>query len=273
MRLYWFVVAMTVALIDAYQSPSQPMHHLSTSRLNAKSKKAKFANLISIEDPSYDLWKIDPVIDVLRDGGVGVISTDTCYSFVTKVTSTKGADKIAQLKGMRQQKKPMSLLCKDFSMISKYTSNICEQKWAFKLLKLTFPGPYTYIMPSSKHVPKFIVEHNNHVKRFKRKEIGIRMPDDPVCSYILEKLDEPLLCGSVPEASEDVIGMIFMKIASDEHAKLEVPNTDIDDDKYEEGDFDHSHDYIADILANLDDSAVQWTKEVEFIIGKISSLR
>jgi tRNA threonylcarbamoyl adenosine modification protein (Sua5/YciO/YrdC/YwlC family) len=267
MRYCWLVVAMTIALIHAYQSPSQPTHSFLTCRLNAKSNKAKFANLISIEDPAYDLWKIDPVIDVLRDGGVGVISTDTCYSFVTKVTSTKGAAKIAQLKGMHRQKKPMSLLCKDFSMISKYTSNICEQKWAFKLLKFTFPGPYTYIMPSSKQVPKFIVEHNHHVKRFKRKEIGIRMPDDPVCSYILEKLDEPLLCGSVPEASEDVIGMIFMKIANDEHANVGVSEADDNDDVNIEDNFDQSHDYIGDILAKLDGSAVQWTKEVEFIIG------
>jgi len=34
-----------------------------------------------------------------------------------------------------------------------------------------------------------------HPKRWKRKEIGVRLPDDPICAALLSQLDEPLLCG------------------------------------------------------------------------------
>ena len=47
-------------------------------------------NLIQVQDVHSDLWKIDSIIDILKDGGVGVICTDTCYSFVTSIDSQKG---------------------------------------------------------------------------------------------------------------------------------------------------------------------------------------
>jgi len=130
-----FVTALVLALIFNCDSYRQLVSESCRNSLHLRAKnnkgssKSKFAELISIADPDSDLWKVDSVLDILKNGGVGVITTDTCYSFVTKVTSTKGADKIAKLKGMQNQKKPMSLLCKDFSMISKYTSSVCEQKW------------------------------------------------------------------------------------------------------------------------------------------------
>lgn len=115
-------------------------------------QKKKIADIISIEDIYSDAWKLESVVSCLQNGGMGVISTDTCYAFVTQINSQKGIDKIAELKEMKHQRKPLSIICKDFSMISKYTSDICDQKWAFKLLKCTLPGPYTYILPSSKEV-------------------------------------------------------------------------------------------------------------------------
>ena len=53
-------------------------------------------------------------------------------------------------------------------------------------------------MPAASNFPKMVLERKNHkLNKWKRKEIGVRMPDDPVCSAILAQLDEPLLCGSV----------------------------------------------------------------------------
>lgn len=179
-------------------------------------RAAGTVNIISIEDIHSDLWRTDKVVDILKSGGVGVIPTDTCYSFVTQITSHEGINRIAELKGMKQQKKPLSILCKDFSMMAHYTSDICDTKWAYKLFKSTLPGPFTYILPSSKNIPKLIVEHNKHVKRFKRNEIGVRMPADDVCMYILSLMDVPLLCGSVPESGEDVSELLFAPLSTED---------------------------------------------------------
>ena len=110
------------------------------------------------------------------------------------------------LKGISGKKKPLSVLCKDLSTISKYTSDLSNEKWVYKLLKTTLPGPFTYILPASKEFPKLILESDRHVKRWKRKEIGVKMPKDLICSYIMDALDSPLICGSVPEDAEDELG-------------------------------------------------------------------
>ena len=164
---------------------------------------------IDIEDFYSDGWKLSSAVDVLRNGGIGVIPTDTCYSFVTPLSSRKGIERLITCKG--NVKKPLSILCKDLSMVDMYTSDeTSREKWIFKLLKNTLPGPYTFIMPSSpSNLPKMIVDRKHHkLNKWKRTEIGIRIPDDAICSAILNDLNEPLLCGSVPEAAEDQLGII-----------------------------------------------------------------
>jgi tRNA threonylcarbamoyl adenosine modification protein (Sua5/YciO/YrdC/YwlC family) len=241
-------------------SPFKPPDSKALRGIQLGAKKGKKSpTIVSIEDLDSDIWKCESIVEILQGGGVGVIPTDTCYSFVTQITNLKGIDRIAELKGMKNQKKPLSILCKDYSTVARYTQAICDQKWAFKLLKSTLPGAFTYILPSSKEIPKIVVEHNQNVKRFKRKEIGIRMPADPICEYLLARLDVPLLCGSVPEASEDVIGMIFHsidKIGDKEEnqwrAEMEAESSDED--------FDIRQDYIGDI------SSVRWLNRVDFVL-------
>ena len=145
----------------------------SMSRLHAKAKtKSKHTTeIITIEDIYSDGYKLQNVVDILKNGGMGVICTDTCYSFVASVESLEGINRITKLKSnllhddsAYQQKKPLTLLCHDIKMASQYTSYLNEN-WVFKLLKATLPGPYTYIMPSTNNLPKTIIEHNKHVKR------------------------------------------------------------------------------------------------------------
>ena len=63
------------------------------------------------------------MVDILRDGGLGVIPTDTCYMFVTPVDSRKGVERIYTIKEVESYKrKPLTLLCKDISQISTYTT-------------------------------------------------------------------------------------------------------------------------------------------------------
>ena len=100
-------------------------------------------------------------------------------------------------------KKPLSLLCKDIATISKYSSNLSDQKWVFKILKSTLPGPFTIILPSSKEVPSVLVDHKKHMRRWKRREIGVRIPRDEICSFLTQSVENPLISGSVPDFRED----------------------------------------------------------------------
>ena len=150
---------------------------------------------IEIEDPLSDAWKLGPAIDILRDGGLGVIPTDTCYMFVTAVDSRKGVERIYTIKEVESYKtKPLTLLCKDISQISTYTT-ATNFKSTFKMLKALLPGPYTFIFAATNDLPRMVLEHKNRsAKTWKRRQIGIRIPSDDVCREIIEELGKPLLC-------------------------------------------------------------------------------
>ena len=151
-------------------------------------------------------------------------------------------------------------------MIDTYTSSISRLKWVYKLLKSTLPGAFTYIMPSSSEVPKMIVDRKHHrLNKWRRKEIGVRMPDDSICRNILEGLHEPLLSGSVPQAAEDEIGVEY--ISSQGHkdgGSLDEGRGEYDDvDDIDEG----KHDFFDTSYIELDFAEkLSWAKEVDFVV-------
>jgi len=223
------------------------------------SSKKIATSFVSIEDVNSDLWQLEPIIDLLREGQVGVIPTDTCYSFVTPITSREGIEQLMALKGISGKKKPLSIICKDVSTISKYTSDLSNQKWVFKLLKNTLPGPFTYIIPASKEFPKLILDNEFHIRRWKRKEIGVRIPFDTVCSYIMEALDVPLICGSVPEDAEDELGIL--SISSIINDDKEDKDEDYDQDEDEEDDYQEDYN-----LNHKELDLCQWFNKVNFVV-------
>ncbi|CAM9123719.1 unnamed protein product [Phaeothamnion confervicola] len=179
-------------------SPSQiPSVTVMKLRGATKTPPAILVEVERLNPIEAEAWKLQPVIDILRDGGVGIIPTDTSFAFVCDVHSRQGVEKIFQLKNVQRQRKPLSLLCKDISTIAKYTAGI--NKNIFRILKATLPGPYTFILPATHEVPKVFLEHKHHSRTWKRREVGVRMPDDPICLEILRSLESPLLCGSVPK--------------------------------------------------------------------------
>jgi len=156
---------------------------------------------VEIEDAEQEAWRLEQVTDIIKNGGLGVIPTDSCYSFITDVQSRKGVDRLYALVRLdgAKVKKPLALLCHSISQISSYTTAVNFKK-VFKMLKATLPGPYTFIFPSTNELPRVILDHKKHT--WKRKEIGVRVPDDPCCLAILQGLDNPVLVYSVPRESK-----------------------------------------------------------------------
>ncbi|CAM9582241.1 unnamed protein product, partial [Scytosiphon promiscuus] len=169
-------------------------------RGGTKQGKKKGALYIQIEDLDSDSWRLTEAADILRKGGVGVIPTDTCYTFACDILSRKGVERILQIKNEQGRHKPLSLLCKDISTMSTYAKGI--DKALFKTMKAVLPGPFTFILPSTNEVPRMLIEHKHHKKTWKRKEIGIRLPDAPILLDLLQQLDGPLLCSSGGEDGE-----------------------------------------------------------------------
>ncbi len=131
---------------------------------------------------------IKQVVECLHDGGVIVYPTDTIYGLGCDIHQHKAIEKICRIKQVDPQKAQLSFICRDLSHLSDYTKSIDTP--LYRMLKQYLPGPYTFILPASREVPKIL--------QSKKSTIGLRVPDNVICRDILDALGNPLLSASLP---------------------------------------------------------------------------
>lgn len=138
------------------------------------------------ENPQPRLVK--QVAECLKDGGVIVYPTDTIYGLGCDILQQKAIERICKIKEIDPQKARLSFICRDLSHLSDFTKSIDTP--LYRVLKQYLPGPYTFILPASKQVPKIL--------QSKKSTIGLRIPDNKICHDILDALGNPLLSASLP---------------------------------------------------------------------------
>lgn len=144
------------------------------------------------EDPQPRLIK--QVVECLKDGGVIIYPTDTIYGLGCDIMQQKAIERICLIKNINPQKAQLSFICRDLSHLSDYTKSIDTP--LYRMLKNYLPGPYTFILPASKLVPKIL--------QSKKSTIGLRVPNNVICHHILDALGNPILSTSLPgEMVED----------------------------------------------------------------------
>ena len=149
------------------------------------------AQLIKIYEKNPSPRQIDRVVNCLRSGGLIIYPTDTVYGLGCDITNSKAMERLARLKGVKLEKANFSFICHDLSNLSDYVKQIDTP--TFKLLKRTLPGPYTYILPGSKSLPK----------SFKNKKtVGIRIPDNHIITEIVRELGNPVVSTSIYDEDE-----------------------------------------------------------------------
>ncbi len=137
---------------------------------------------------------IKQAADIIRSGGIVIYPTDTIYGLGCDINQPKAIEKICKIKNIDSRKAQFSFICKDLSHLSDYTKSIDTP--LYRILKSHLPGPFTFILPASKQVPKLL--------QTKKSTIGIRVPDNEICRCILEELGHPIISTSLPgEMVED----------------------------------------------------------------------
>lgn len=131
---------------------------------------------------------IQQVSECLKSGGVIIYPTDTIYGLGCDIHQPKAIEKICRLKDIDPKKAQFSFICRDLSHLSDYTKSIDTP--LYRLLKSHLPGPFTFILPAGKSVPKLLQN--------KKSTIGIRVPDNEICRNILDELGNPILSTSLP---------------------------------------------------------------------------
>ncbi|MHB8580244.1 MAG: L-threonylcarbamoyladenylate synthase [Ignavibacteriaceae bacterium] len=136
---------------------------------------------------------INKAVDILKQGGVIIYPTDTVYGIGCDIFNKDALERIFTIKNDNDSKL-FSFLCSDLKDISKYAK---VSDYAYKSMKHLLPGPYTFILPAAKQVPKKLWG--------KRKTVGIRVPNNSVTLKLVELLGNPIISTSTTNRKGEVL--------------------------------------------------------------------
>jgi tRNA threonylcarbamoyl adenosine modification protein (Sua5/YciO/YrdC/YwlC family) len=143
------------------------------------------AKLYELHPDNPQARSLDEIVQKLRSGAVMLYPTDTAYAIGCDLQSKSAIDRVRQIKKFANDK-PLTFLCPSLSDIATYA---VVSDAAYRLMKRCVPGPYTFILPATKLVPKIVRDP-------KRKTTGIRVPQQTVCQELLARLGNPLISTS-----------------------------------------------------------------------------
>lgn len=134
--------------------------------------------------------KITQVVQSLRSGGVLLYPTDTGFALGCDLSNKEAIQRVRAIRNLPDGK-PLTFLCESLTNIAEFAK---VSNTAYRVLKRLIPGPYTFILPASRSVPRYAQDP-------RRKTAGIRVPDSELCSVLLRELGNPII--SISAKAED----------------------------------------------------------------------
>jgi len=144
------------------------------------------AKLIEIHPQDPQPRRIKAIVEIIRSGGLIAYPTDSSYAFGCHIGDKKAIDRIHRIR-RTDKKHNFTLVCADLSEISAYAR---VDNWAYRMLKSMTPGPYTFVLPATREVPK-------RLQNPKRRTIGLRVPDHRLVQIMLAELGEPIMSSTL----------------------------------------------------------------------------
>lgn len=151
---------------------------------------------------------IQQAVEILNNGGVIAYPTDSSYALGCRMGDKAAVDRIREIRRLDDSHN-FTLACQDLKDIGTYAK---MENYAYRLLKSHTPGPYTFILRATGEVPR-------RLQHPKRKTIGIRVPDHPVCRSLLTALGEPLMSVTLQMPGDDE-AMFDPEVINDRIGKL-----------------------------------------------------
>ena len=144
--------------------------------------------LISLHGENPAPRQLQIISSCLQEGGLIIYPTDTIYGLGCDILQYRAIERICRIKQISLAKAQLSFICYDLSQLSDYTKSISTP--VYRLLKSYLPGPYTFILPASKQVPRIF--------RNKKNTIGLRIPDHTIARSLVQELGHPIVGTSLP---------------------------------------------------------------------------
>lgn len=143
------------------------------------------AKIYTVHPDNPQTRTIEQIRDALQDGAVMLYPTDTVYAIGCDLNVKSAVERVRQIKQLANDK-PLTFLCPSLSNVATY-ARVSDR--AYRIMKHLIPGPYTFLLPATKLVPRL-------VQNPKRKTTGIRVPDHAVCLALLNALGNPIISTS-----------------------------------------------------------------------------
>ncbi len=148
--------------------------------------------LLRIHPENPEMRKIRIVIDCLKNGGVIIYPSDTVYALGCDIYQPKAIERIYKIKNKVPKKANFSFICYDLSHLSDFVFSIDTP--IYRVMRKTLPGPFTFILKANSKVPKIF--------QSKKKTVGIRIPDNKICTELVKELGNPIMTTSVHDEDE-----------------------------------------------------------------------
>lgn len=140
-----------------------------------------------------DIHPVDPqprlvqqVVDVLHQGGLAAFPTDACYTLGARLGDPEAKRRITEIRQI-DERHHFTLLCAEFSQLGQLVQ---LDNAVFRAVKAATPGRYTFILPGTPEVPKRLLHP-------RKRTVGVRIPDHPLCRALLSAMGEPLLTSTL----------------------------------------------------------------------------
>jgi len=150
------------------------------------------AQLFHIHSQNPQGRLISQAVKIIRKGGIMAYPTDSSYALGCHIGDARALERIRTIRQASAEHN-FTLVCGDLSELAKYAR---VENQDYRLLKSLTPGPYTFILPATREVPR-------RLQHPKRKTIGLRVPDFPIVSALLTELGEPIMSSTLWMQGDD----------------------------------------------------------------------
>jgi len=151
------------------------------------------AKLIEVHPDNPQSRLVAEIVETIKGGGLIAYPTDSSYAFGCHIGDKRAMDRIRRIRRTDKHHN-FTLVCSDLSEIGTYAR---VDNWAYRMLKAMTPGPYTFILPATREVPK-------RLQHPKRRTIGLRVPDHVLVRAVLEALGEPIMSSTLLLPGDDL---------------------------------------------------------------------
>ena len=151
------------------------------------------ATIIELHPKNPQPRRVEAIVEIMRAGGLVAYPTDSSYAFGCHIGDKKAMDRIHRIR-RTDKRHNFTLVCADLAEISLYAR---VENWAYRMIKSMTPGPYTFILPATRSVPK-------RLQNPKRRTIGLRVPDHRVVQDIIQALGEPIMSSTLLLPGDDM---------------------------------------------------------------------